>query len=905
MKDKLYKLLIFSFVIGSGFSASAQVGCGTTEAERKLFEQHPELSAAFDNYNSDLNQLIQSRSQQRTGSTVFLIPVVFHIIHENGVENISDAQIFDQMTIMNKDWRKLNSDTAGIVAGFNSHAADVHIEFRLAQIDPNGNCTNGIDRIYSHKTNGADDGSKLNGWPRNKYLNIWIVKSMANAGAAGYAYYPSDVAGQLFPYDGVIMLHDYIGSIGTGSVGKSRTLTHEIAHCFSLQHVWGSTNDPGVSCGDDQVYDTPATKGHTTCSTDDLYGHVCSIIPFTSVIYKFDSVTTTSGTTDPTPSATTDNVLLSSFIANGVSANSDSNGKFEFSNWGTGAANGATTFASLTGAINTGKYYQFTITPKTVDSSMTLTGISFTINRSATGPRSYAVRSSANAYASNLPATISPVNTNLNIPATTNSYFITSDTTLSQNGTKITLSGTAYTNKTTPITFRIYAYNAEDALGSFGIDSVFVIGNSGAIENTQNYMEYSYCSKMFTNGQRDRMEAALNSPVSGRNNLWTAANLIATGITTPPACVPFPDFYSDRVRVCKGDIVKFTKNITRATATSIMWTFEGGTPSTSISTTPVNVTYNTPGLYKVTLSATNAAGTDSIVKTQFIRVDEDWADIDYNGTYTESFQNTTNFYWDWQVRNLDNNENTWFVANTGYNSSKSVGMQGYGNFHFDVDELISPSYDLSFTSSNIMTFRCAGSSRGGSAPEVNEQLKVYISKDCGKTWFSQGTPPSWTFKDSTLINNGYQASYFTPNSASQWELRKVIIPATYNTDNVRFKFEYTTGSASNNIYIDDINISGAVGINENNISSSNLSIYPNPTNQTSTIAYHLEKKATTKIEIIDVLGKTVFVQSNNNQTEGDYSIMISKQNQNLRNGIYFVKFSIDNESTTKKLIITE
>jgi hypothetical protein len=310
-------------------------------------------------------------------------------------------------------------------------------------------------------------------------------------------------------------------------------------------------------------------------------------------------------------------------------------------------------------------------------------------------------------------------------------------------------------------------------------------------------------------------------------------------------------------------------------------------------------------LYKVTLSATNAAGTDSIVKTQFIRVDEDWADIDYNGTYTEPFQNTTNFYWDWQVRNLDNNENTWFVANTGYNSSKSVGMQGYGNFHFDVDELISPSYDLSFTSSNIMTFRCAAASRGGSAPEVNDQLKVYISKDCGKTWFSQGTPPSWTFKDSTLINNGYQANFFTPNSPSQWALRKVIIPAAYNTDNVRFKFEYTTGSASNNIYIDDINISGAVGISENNILSSNLSIYPNPTNQTSTIAYHLEKKASTKIEIIDVLGKVVFVQSNNNQTEGDYSIMISKQNQNLRNGIYFVKFSIDNESTTKKLIITE
>jgi PKD repeat protein len=397
------------------------------------------------------------------------------------------------------------------------------------------------------------------------------------------------------------------------------------------------------------------------------------------------------------------------------------------------------------------------------------------------------------------------------------------------------------------------------------------------------------------------MRAALESPISQRNNLWSSANLAATGVLAPQVCKPYPDFYSNKNRVCAGDIVRYTKNVLYGSPDSVKWTFYGGSPATSTSMTPVNVTYPTAGLYKVVLVAYNIAGSDSVVKTDFIRVDPTWADIAYDGSFTEDFQNTSDFYWKWQVNNYDNNDATWYVANsTGYNSTKSVVMTAYNNYQYDVDDLVSPSFDLSYTSGNVMTFRCAAASTAGAGIDVNDLLKVYISNNCGQTWSLRAT-----FKDSTLINNGYNASYFTPTNASQWALRTVTIPASFQTGNVRFKFEYTTGAESNNIYIDDINITGVVGIDENAGSMASLSIYPNPANSTSNVAYHLDKKANTRIELLDVLGKSVMMQNNINQAEGDYTVVISKEQLGLNNGIYFVKFSIDDKTITKKLVITQ
>jgi hypothetical protein len=203
----------------------------------------------------------------------YVIPVVFHIIHNNGPENISDEQVEDAIRVLNNDFNKLNTDWPGVRPEFLDLVADVGIEFRLARKDPQGNCTNGITRTVSTLTyNGDQEMKELIQWPRNKYLNVWIAAS-AN-GAAGYTYRPGSVSN--WPEaDGIVQLHNYTGAIGTSSPYTSRTLTHEVGHWLNLAHTWGNSNDPQLTSncnGDDGVTDTPNTIGWTSCN---LNGATC------------------------------------------------------------------------------------------------------------------------------------------------------------------------------------------------------------------------------------------------------------------------------------------------------------------------------------------------------------------------------------------------------------------------------------------------------------------------------------------------------------------------------------------------------------------------------------------------------------------------------------------------------
>ena len=203
----------------------------------------------------------------------YVIPVVFHIIHNDGAENISNAQVEDAMRVLNDDFNKLNPDWVNADDEFIDLVADVGIEFRLARRDPNGNCTNGITRTMSPLTNDGDQAMKnLIQWPRDAYLNVWVAASAG--GAAGYTYRPASVSG--FPTgDGIVMMHTYVGTIGTGAPSRSRTLTHEVGHWLNLKHTWGGTNEPelATNCNDDDnVGDTPNTIGWTTCN---LSGSSC------------------------------------------------------------------------------------------------------------------------------------------------------------------------------------------------------------------------------------------------------------------------------------------------------------------------------------------------------------------------------------------------------------------------------------------------------------------------------------------------------------------------------------------------------------------------------------------------------------------------------------------------------
>ena len=267
MRQFIYSL--FSICILS-YSVLAQVNqnwCGSIEAMEANFNKHPELRQQFEAIQNNLNSMNQDNNAGKTAASNYTIPVVFHVLHVNGYENISDAQIQDQVAIFNRDFNLQNADTSVVIAPLKNAIGDAKITFVLAKRDPNGNCTSGIDRFYDPKTNSweGDYQDYLYTWDPTMYLNFYVVKGIAS-NAAGYAYYPGSL-GTGSPMDGIVILHNYVGSIGTGNVNQSRALTHEVGHWLNLQHTWGNTNNPGVACGNDQVNDTPITKGFTSCSS--------------------------------------------------------------------------------------------------------------------------------------------------------------------------------------------------------------------------------------------------------------------------------------------------------------------------------------------------------------------------------------------------------------------------------------------------------------------------------------------------------------------------------------------------------------------------------------------------------------------------------------------------------------
>jgi len=265
--------VVLLFVFQPSFGQQAVVHkCATDQMEQALRDAHPDWVVHIDQANAalDLHALEQKESASKQG-TVYIIPVVFHVLHDFGPENITEEQIYTAMRVLNDDFRMRNLDIVDVIPEFQSITGDAEIEFRLARFDPSGDPTTGIEKIATPETFIGDDDSKLGPWPRDQYLNVWTADVVGVGNAAAYAYLPGSVDFAFSaPIDGILSNHEYIGNVGTGSIGgSSRTLTHEVGHFLNLSHPWGGNNDsgdPGNCAIDDGVSDTPNTLGASGCN---------------------------------------------------------------------------------------------------------------------------------------------------------------------------------------------------------------------------------------------------------------------------------------------------------------------------------------------------------------------------------------------------------------------------------------------------------------------------------------------------------------------------------------------------------------------------------------------------------------------------------------------------------------
>ena len=284
-------------------SETGKIRCVTAEYRRYLKKKFPEraTSEAFENWMAQ--KISEKRAKRRTESPqntteIITIPVVVHVIHNGdpvGInENIADAQVISQITVLNQDYRRMVG-----TPGYNTNpvGADVEIEFCLAQTAPDGTLTNGIDRVNlgqaSWGENAIENTLKPNTvWDPTQYFNIWVCRFGGDlTGVLGYAQPPSASGLSGLPNsggssntDGVIIGYEYFGSevlYPQGTYGapynRGRTTTHEIGHSLGLIHTWGPNFNNSSCNGSDHCADTPPSSGpnggcnpNFSCGSNDM-----------------------------------------------------------------------------------------------------------------------------------------------------------------------------------------------------------------------------------------------------------------------------------------------------------------------------------------------------------------------------------------------------------------------------------------------------------------------------------------------------------------------------------------------------------------------------------------------------------------------------------------------------------
>jgi len=263
--------------------------------------------------------------------------------------------------------------------------------------------------------------------------------------------------------------------------------------------------------------------------------------------------------------------------------------------------------------------------------------------------------------------------------------------------------------------------------------------------------------------------------------------------------LPVADFTATPLSVCTGSTVTFTDASTNTT--SWAWNFgSNATPQTSTSQNPT-VTYNTAGVYPVTLTATNTDGSDVETKTNYITV--------VSGTgaalpLSEGFVSGTFPPAGWSITNL-NNSTTWVRSTAAGNIPTTGNSMMFDNANIDdtgdSDLVVLKALDFSSLSTAQLKFDVAYARYDAT---YFDGLQVTVSAGCGTT----SSTIVYNKSGSTLATApDYSSNVFTP-TAAQWRTETVDLTPFIGNSKVVVSFKNIAGYGQR-LFVDNINLTGA------------------------------------------------------------------------------------------------
>jgi PKD repeat protein len=338
--------------------------------------------------------------------------------------------------------------------------------------------------------------------------------------------------------------------------------------------------------------------------------------------------------------------------------------------------------------------------------------------------------------------------------------------------------------------------------------------------------------------------------------------------TTPVA--PVANFVANQTNIAPATTVSFTDQSTGvptswawSIAPATGWAYAGGT--TASSQNP-QVTFNTVGQYTVTLTASNAQGSDAETKTNYIIVAQS------TGPCTPSITSTCDEY----IQNVTLNtiNNTTACTTGGYaaylNSSTTLtkGMQ----YTVTVTPAIMNSTSPAYTNDEIAVWI-----------DYNNDFTFSSAERVGYVLVATGWSNQFTFTVPTTAITGAVRMRVRISYSVVAESGAPIDPcavATYGETE-----DYTV----------NIIQGGSVGMDE--INADNISIYPNPTSGELFVDLGNIDNTFNQIQLLDLTGRVISTYS----TYKDIKLY-TLSTGSLTNGIYTVKIVGKEGSISKKII---
>lgn len=425
----------------------------------------------------------------------------------------------------------------------------------------------------------------------------------------------------------------------------------------------------------------------------------------------------------------------------------------------------------------------------------------------------------------------------------------------------------------------------------------------GVLTQWENFMDYSWCTTMYTAQQAAEMNNTLNTTYSfgnpGRASLTTSQG--CAGQTSPVAA----DFIGTPTSGTPGTTVQFTDQ-SSGSITSWSWTFGDG--GTSTQQNP-SYTYNSVGLYTVTLTVSDGSNNDTRTRTSYI-------DIDTTGGGSSSSCDTLySPFIDGTSAEVYASPGGGYVS--GNNSYGDLAKaQAYAlNTPKEIPSLVfwlaAVEYNSGDQNSSIALgiYDMDGTGTvdgGGTGPAPGTLLGGGL---LGISSLSTANPILVTLPTPISVSSDYAVFIdFTALTATD-------TVALYNTadgdaNGTELAWEqWGDGTWNTMLYAWPLDADFALipiectqtitGI-ELEPFEQIMSVYPNPTNGTFSIQYSLTERSDVSISVYDAIGKELYATSAQGVTHDNLQVDLSNESE----GVYFVRLISDKGSIVKKVVLT-